>query len=108
MIRLRYLTTAFRYRHRAALGYIKVKDPNAQKIIKRFGVSKADKVETMLVFQENPNTPIASVTMKDLSLNTMFEVLDTHQYLQLPRLSSQEIFDSLCKNDEFFFGKPGN
>ena len=34
--------------------------------------------------------------MKDLPLATLLEVLESHQFLQLPRLSSQDIFDHLC------------
>lgn len=34
--------------------------------------------------------------MPDLPLATLLEVVESHQFLQLPRLSSQEIFDHLC------------
>ena len=34
--------------------------------------------------------------MKDLPLATLLDVLESHQFLQLPRLSSQEVFDHLC------------
>ncbi len=39
---------------------------------------------------------VASVSMKDLSVTTMNEVLENHQFLQLPRLSNQGVFDILC------------
>ena len=100
VIRLRYLTTAFKYRNRAALGYVRIGDPAARKTIERFGVSRNS--DTLLLFQEHgskDDKPVASVTMKDLSLNTIYEVIDAHQFLQLPRLSSQEIFDTLCPTE---------
>ena len=50
----------------------------------------------MLIFQENTRLPVVQVSMKDLPLATLLEVLESHQFLQLPRLSSQEIFDHLC------------
>ena len=50
----------------------------------------------MLIFQENTRLPVVQVSMKDLPLETLLEVLESHQFLQLPRLSSQEIFDHLC------------
>ena len=31
-----------------------------------------------------------------MALEALLEVLEAHQFLQLPRLSSQEIFDQLC------------
>ena len=49
-----------------------------------------------MIFQENTRLPVVQVSMKDLPLNTLTEVLEAHQYLQLPRLSSQDIFDTLC------------
>ena len=50
----------------------------------------------MLIFQENTRLPVVQVSMKDLPLATLLEVLESHQFLQLPRLSSQDIFDHLC------------
>ena len=32
----------------------------------------------------------------DSPQNTIYGVIDAHQFLQLPRLSSQSVFDSLC------------
>ena len=34
--------------------------------------------------------------MKDLGVATMNEVLENNQFLQLPRLSNQMVFDALC------------
>ena len=50
----------------------------------------------MLIFQENTRLPVVQVSMKDLPLATLLDVLESHQFLQLPRLSSQEVFDHLC------------
>jgi DnaJ family protein C protein 16 len=49
-----------------------------------------------LIFQENTRLPVVQVSMKDLPLATLLDVLESHQFLQLPRLSSQEVFDHLC------------
>ena len=48
------------------------------------------------LFQENVDLPVASVSTKDISLSTLFEMVEANQFLQLPRLSSQDIFDQLC------------
>ena len=94
VIRLRYLATAFKYRHRAKLGYVKVDSLLAKKTIDKFKISKTS--DTMLVFHENPNHPVAFVSMQDLSLSTLFEVIESHKFLTLPRLSNQAVMDQLC------------
>ena len=99
--RLRYLTTAFKYRSRAAVGYVRLSDRGAQKTIRRFAVPKSSQIDTMFVFHEkNPgdhdHVPVASLSMKDLGVNAMAEVIDANLFLQLPRLSSQSVFDALC------------
>ncbi len=86
MVRLRYLTTAFRYRQRAAIGFVQIHDPNSRKIIKEFGVPSSAKTDTLLLFHENPKVPVASVSMKDLSINTMSEVIEANQFLQVRSL----------------------
>ena len=94
VIRLRYLATAFKYRHRAKLGYVKVDSLLAKKTLDTFKISKTS--DTMLVFHENPNHPVAFVSMQDLSLSTLFEVIESHKFLTLPRLSNQAVMDQLC------------
>ena len=54
----------------------------------------------MLVFHENPNHPVAFVSMQDLALSTLFEVLESHKFLTLPRLSNQAVLDQLCPTSE--------
>ena len=34
--------------------------------------------------------------LQELALESLLEVLEAHQFLQLPRLSSQDVFDQLC------------
>ena len=98
VIRLRYLTTAFKYRNRALLGYVKLQGPNTDKLIQRFKVPTSN-LDTLLIFQENVDLPVASVSTKDITLNTLFEMVEANQFLQLPRLSSQDIFDQLCPGE---------
>lgn len=95
--RLRYLTLAFKFRERAQMGYVQLTNKEAQGVIRRFGVPK--NADTLLLFQEDTKTPVASLSMNDLSLSTLVEVVESHQFLQLPRLSSQGIFDQLCPSE---------
>ena len=86
IIRLPYLTSAFCFRHRDRLGYVRIHSLQAKHTLRRFGVGSGG--DTLLIFHENPEAPVASLTMKELSLNAITEVIEGHQFLLLPRLSS--------------------
>ena len=94
IVRLRYLAAAFRFRERVAVGYVQVSQKDTKDIIERFKVNV--RKDTLLVFQEDSNTPVASLAMDDIPTNTILDVMEKHQYLQLPRLSNQKVFDNLC------------
>jgi len=94
VVRLRYLTAGFKFRERAAVGYVQVTGGDTKEVVDRFKVDI--KKDTLLMFQEDTDTPVASLAMSDLPTNTIKEVMEKHQYLQLPRLSNQVVFDSLC------------
>ena len=94
IVRLRYLTAAFHHRDRISVGYVQVNTADTKAVVERFKVNV--RKDTLLVFQEDGNTPVASLAMDDIPTNTILEVMEKHQYLQLPRLSNQKVFDSLC------------
>jgi len=94
IVRLRYLATGFRFRERVAMGYVQVTKGDAKEIIERFKVNV--RKDTLLVFQEDGTQPVASLAMDDIPTNTIVDVMEKHQFLQLPRLSNQKVFDSLC------------
>lgn len=54
-------------------------------------------VDTMLLFQENSEKIVASISMNQIPIEKMFNIIIQHQYLTLPRLSSQEIFEGKFK-----------
>merc|ERR1719340_137425 len=76
------------------MGYVQVTKGDAKEIIERFKVNL--RKDTLLVFQEDGTTPVASLAMDDIPTNTIVDIMEKHQYLQLPRLSNQKVFDSLC------------
>ena len=96
IIRLRYLTTAYKYRERALFGFVQLKDSTARKTLEKFGISGNKDLDTILLFNEDNSSPLASLSMKDIPLKAMQELIEENQFLQLPRLSSQPIFDTLC------------
>lgn len=88
-IRLRYLITAYHFRDRVAFGFV-----DSEEIRRKYQVS--NDMDTVLLFNENISRPIATVSMKDIPTSTLDQIISTHQYLALPRLSSQGILESLC------------
>jgi DnaJ family protein C protein 16 len=97
VVRLRYLTSGFKFRERAAIGYVQLTVADTKGIVDRFQVDI--KKDTLLLFQEDTDKPVATLAMTDLPTDTILSVIDQHQFLQLPRLSSQKVFDTLCPEE---------
>nr|CAG4650074.1 EOG090X049L [Sida crystallina] len=94
LVRLRYLALAFRYRSNAIFGYVQLNQESTVKLRERFGVPV--NLDSLLLFHEDNKRPVARLSMADLPFSTMKDVIDANKYLQLPRLSSQSMLDSLC------------
>lgn len=88
-VRLRYLITAYHFRHRVTFGFA-----NSTDLHNDFQVPLD--MDTVLLFNENVSRPIASITMKEIPTQTLHNVISSNQYLALPRLSSQSVLESLC------------
>ena len=73
--RLRYLTTAFKYRSRAQVGYVKIDDSNSIEVVSKYEIpSDAD---SLLLFQENTRIPVVRISMKvcdSISKNNFFDI----------------------------------
>ncbi|XP_066997779.2 dnaJ homolog subfamily C member 16 [Anabrus simplex] len=93
-IRLRYLLMAFYYRDRVAFGYVQLNSSSTEAVQKKYKVPKD--IESLLLFNENTNRPVASLSMSDIPIKTMQDIINSNKYLVLPRLSSQGMFDALC------------
>ncbi|RLU16233.1 hypothetical protein DMN91_011993 [Ooceraea biroi] len=93
-IRLRYLLTSFYYRDRVAFGFVQIGIPETENITSKYKIS--GELDTVLLFNENSEKPMASVSMKDISSETMHNVIGNNKFLVLPRLSNQAMLDSIC------------
>ncbi|XP_076277209.1 dnaJ homolog subfamily C member 16 l(3)80Fg [Lasioglossum baleicum] len=93
-IRLRYLFIAFYYRDRVAFGFVQTGNKDTESIVTKYKIS-AD-LDTLLLFNENSEKPMASVSMKDISSDTMHNIISNNKFLALPRLSNQAMLDSVC------------
>lgn len=92
-LRLRYLITAFYHRERVAFGFVPP-GPASEGLRNRYQVSTEQ--DALLVFNEITERPVASVSMSDIPVHTMHDVIKSNNYLLLPRLSSQTMLDALC------------
>nr|XP_027194543.1 dnaJ homolog subfamily C member 16-like [Dermatophagoides pteronyssinus] len=93
-IRLRYILVAFYFHERIAFGHVKTDDQKTKEVLKRYHIDP--KMNSMLVFNEDINSPTASLSVSELKTQIMKDVLDSHKYLFLPRVTSQTVFDHLC------------
>ncbi|XP_014481726.1 PREDICTED: dnaJ homolog subfamily C member 16 [Dinoponera quadriceps] len=93
-IRLRYLLTSFYHRDRVAFGFVQIGIPETEGITSKYKIS--GELDTLLLFNENSEKPMASVSMKDISSETMHNVIANNKFLVLPRLSNQAMLDSIC------------
>ena len=66
------MTSGFKYRERAALGYVQVTSKEVDKTLRRFDIDVSK--DTLLLFQEDSSKPVASISMTDLPTNTILEV----------------------------------
>jgi DnaJ family protein C protein 16 len=72
--------------------FVQLNSQNTENIQKKFKVSRD--IETLLLFNENVNRSVASLSMADIPVKTMQDVIDNNKYLMLPRLSSQVCYCS--------------
>lgn len=59
-------------------------------------------LDTMLLFYENSEKVVASISLNQIPVEKMVNIILQHQYLTLPRLSSQEIFEGTLLNTLIF------
>uniref|UniRef100_A0A182PTY3 DnaJ homolog subfamily C member 16 n=1 Tax=Anopheles epiroticus TaxID=199890 RepID=A0A182PTY3_9DIPT len=91
--RLRYLIIAFHYRERIAFGFTQLDSKDTMNIQAKFK-ARPD-LDTLLIFNEFPHQPIATVTMSDIPTTTLNNIISLNKYLILPRLSSQGMLESI-------------
>ncbi|ERL93213.1 dnaJ homolog subfamily C member 16 [Dendroctonus ponderosae] len=84
-----FLATAFRFRQRVAFGFAE-----SQELFANYKVPL--NMDTVLLFNENASSPVASITMEQIPINKLHAVVSSNLYLALPRLSSQNLLDELC------------
>ncbi|XP_052895215.1 dnaJ homolog subfamily C member 16-like [Anopheles moucheti] len=92
--RLRYLIIAYYFRERVAFGFVQLNINDTSNIQAKFKAHAS--LDTLLLFNEFPSQPIASVTMTDIPTATLNNIISHNKFLIFPRLSSQDMLDSVC------------
>ncbi|KAH3827046.1 hypothetical protein DPMN_128974 [Dreissena polymorpha] len=92
-----FLAPAFFYKDNLAIGYVYTKSDDVTNILLKFNVNKHR--ETLLLFNEDSKSPVATISMQHLTRSTLDEVIEGNKFLSLPRLSSQKFFDELCPDE---------
>lgn len=92
--RLRYLITAYSFRHRVAFGFVHLNLKETQITQEHYKVHPS--LDTVLLFNEDLARPVASISMSDIPTQTLVNVISANKYLVLPRLSSQEMLEGVC------------
>ncbi|KAL8560636.1 hypothetical protein ACOMHN_062881 [Nucella lapillus] len=93
----RFMAPAFYHRDRIVFAFVSTSMDEAQETMRRFNVNK--RRETFLMFNEETSSPVATISMQQLSRSTLEEVITSNRFLLLPRLSSQSFFDELCPRE---------
>ncbi|KAK3600257.1 hypothetical protein CHS0354_039724 [Potamilus streckersoni] len=93
----RFLAPAFYYQDNIAFAYVYTMDPETRILKEKYNIN--NNRETILLFNEETDTPVATISMQRLPRTTIDEVLEANKYLMLPRLSSQRYFDELCPEE---------
>ncbi|XP_037892383.1 dnaJ homolog subfamily C member 16 [Glossina fuscipes] len=92
--RLRYLIAAYAFQQRVAFGFVNANSNYCKQILQRYQVHPH--LDTLLLFNEDSERPIASISMSNIPTETLNNIILSNQYLTLPRLSSQDILEGLC------------
>lgn len=94
---VRFLASAFYFKDNVAFGYVNVKLTSAAAVMSKYSINKNR--ETLLMFNEETVTPVATISMQQLSRASFDEVIEGNKFLALPRLSSQKFFEELCPEE---------
>ncbi|XP_050524299.1 dnaJ homolog subfamily C member 16 [Daktulosphaira vitifoliae] len=93
-LRLRYALIALEYRNHINFGFVNIGRSECHLIRDRYKVPY-DK-DTLLILKENIIQPVAHLSMPKIPVVGLRNLIESNKYLTLPRLSSQDVFDTLC------------
>uniref|UniRef100_A0A2S2QAW4 DnaJ subfamily C member 16 n=1 Tax=Sipha flava TaxID=143950 RepID=A0A2S2QAW4_9HEMI len=93
-LKLRYALIALEYRNHISFGFVNFGLYECRSTRDRYKIPH-DK-DTLLILKENIRYPAAHLSMTYIPMVGLRDIIESNKYLTLPRLSSQEVFDTLC------------
>lgn len=87
-------STLFFFKIQFHFSFVQITSEDTAQIQERYKVHP--NLDTVLIFNEEPLLPVASVSMADIPSPTLNNVISSNQYLALPRLSSQGMLEGIC------------
>nr|CAG4648169.1 EOG090X0BKI [Moina brachiata] len=73
LVRLRYLSLAFKYRKYAAFGFVQLSQDSTRAVCEKYSVPS--NMDTFLLFHEDDNRPVARLSMADLPYTMMKDAM---------------------------------
>ncbi|XP_011498447.1 PREDICTED: dnaJ homolog subfamily C member 16 [Ceratosolen solmsi marchali] len=95
--RLRYLIIALHHRDHVVFGFVQTGIRETEAITTKYKIS--EDLDTLLLFNENAEKPMASVSTHDIPSDMMHNMIKNNKFLILPRLSNQAVLDSVCPQE---------
>ncbi|XP_050431236.1 dnaJ homolog subfamily C member 16 isoform X2 [Adelges cooleyi] len=97
-LKLRYAIIALEYRDHINFGFMNIGLYECLSTRDRYKVSHNQ--DTLLILKENIRLPAAHMSMTSIPIVGLRTLIESNKYLILPRLSSQDVFDTLCPVDQ--------
>ncbi|CAG0913740.1 unnamed protein product [Notodromas monacha] len=101
-VRLRYLVTCLAMNNWFKFGYVRSGSEEAERLLQKADFFVRPRMDAVLVFNENSKRPIASISMQEIPVTALKEVLNNHKFLILPR---QAVFDAVCPPEKSRYRK---
>ncbi|XP_078485746.1 dnaJ homolog subfamily C member 16-like [Ciona intestinalis] len=90
---LLYTLMALKHQKYIEFGFVSF-SPATKTIADRFGVKGHG--PTLLIFKENQTKPSVMLQSSEMPRGAVNEILSSHHFMTIPRVTSQSIFDELC------------
>nr|XP_026694432.1 dnaJ homolog subfamily C member 16-like [Ciona intestinalis] len=90
---LLYTLMALKHQKYIEFGFVSF-SPTTKTIADRFGVKGQG--PTLLIFKENQTKPSVMLQSSEMPRGAVNEILSSHHFMTIPRVTSQSIFDELC------------
>ncbi|XP_072024887.1 dnaJ homolog subfamily C member 16-like isoform X1 [Amphiura filiformis] len=97
---LLYQLAALQFRQQIKLGFARLGGRDTDDLVFKYAVNERE--PTLLIFKENTENYAEKFEANSLLGSNLRDTLSSQKYLHVPRLSSQEVYEDLCKETPLF------